>query len=78
MVTWKLDGQTYDLGNTIQNANTHNINSTLNMNKFYKYIGLTKKPVTTCSELQTPAGSASRSRIKIMTAQVKRKSQTVH
>ncbi|WP_240911231.1 T9SS outer membrane translocon Sov/SprA [Yeosuana marina] len=40
----ELDGQTYDLGNTIQNANTHNINTTLDMNKLYKYIGLTKKP----------------------------------
>ncbi len=40
----QLDGQTYDLGNTIQNANTHNINTTLDMKKLYKYIGLTKKP----------------------------------
>jgi cell surface protein SprA len=43
----ELDGQTYDLGNTIQNANTHNLNTTLDMNKLYKYIGLTKKPITT-------------------------------
>ena len=35
----------YDLGNSIQNANTHNINSTLNMDNLYKYIGLVKKPV---------------------------------
>ncbi len=42
----ELDGQTYDLGNTIQNANTHNLNTTLDMNKLYKYIGLTKKSVT--------------------------------
>ncbi|MFD1616485.1 T9SS outer membrane translocon Sov/SprA [Gelatiniphilus marinus] len=31
--------------NTIQNANTHNINSTLDMKKLYRYIGLVKKPV---------------------------------
>ncbi len=37
-----LDGQTYDLGNSISNANTHNINSVLDMQKFYRYIGLTK------------------------------------
>lgn len=43
----ELDGQTYDLGNTIQNANTHNLNTTLDMNKLYKYIGLTKKPIST-------------------------------
>ena len=35
---------TYNLGNSIQNANTHNLNSTLNMENFYKYIGLVKKP----------------------------------
>ena len=29
-----LNGQTYDLGNTISNANTHNLNSSLDMNKF--------------------------------------------
>ena len=37
-----LDGQTYDLGNSISNANTHNINSVLDMQKFYRYLGLTK------------------------------------
>lgn len=34
--------QTYNLGNTIQNASTHQINSNLDMNGFYRYIGLTK------------------------------------
>lgn len=38
-----IDGETYDLGNTISNANTHNINATLDMQKLYRYIGLTKK-----------------------------------
>lgn len=40
----ELDGETYNLGNTIQNANTHNINASLDMEKLYKYIGLVKKP----------------------------------
>ncbi|MFC4722514.1 cell surface protein SprA [Geojedonia litorea] len=35
---------TYNLGNSIQNANTHNINSTLNMENLYRYLGLVKKP----------------------------------
>ena len=35
-----LNGNSYDLGNTISNANTHNINGTFDMTKFYKYIGL--------------------------------------
>lgn len=33
----------YNLGNSVQNANTHNINSTLNMDNLYKYVGLVKK-----------------------------------
>nr|WP_223270830.1 cell surface protein SprA [Subsaximicrobium wynnwilliamsii] len=37
---------TYNLGNAIQNANTHNINSTLNMETLYKHIGLVKKRKT--------------------------------
>lgn len=37
------DGITYDLGNSISNGNTHNINSTLDMNKLYKYIGISKR-----------------------------------
>lgn len=32
----------YDLGNTIQNSNVHQINSVLDMNNFYRYIKLTK------------------------------------
>lgn len=31
--------------NTIQNSNVHNLNTTLDMKKLYKYIGLVKKPV---------------------------------
>jgi cell surface protein SprA len=39
------DGVVYNLGNLIQNNNTHGLNSTLNLDEFYKYIGLTaKKP----------------------------------
>ena len=37
-----LNGQVYDLGNTISNANTHNFNGVLDMSKFYRYIGLVK------------------------------------
>ncbi|MFV9552338.1 cell surface protein SprA [Algibacter sp. PT7-4] len=41
----EVDGQTYDLGNTVQNSNVHNINTSLDMTRFYKYIGLVKKPI---------------------------------
>ena len=33
---------TFNLGNSIQNAQTHSINSSLDMNNFYRYVGLTK------------------------------------
>lgn len=39
--------QVYNLGNSVQNASTHRINSSLDMNNFYKYIGLTKKTKNT-------------------------------
>ncbi|WP_081740397.1 T9SS outer membrane translocon Sov/SprA [Aquimarina pacifica] len=32
-----------DLGNTVQNANVHSVNGSLDMNTLYKYVGLTKK-----------------------------------
>lgn len=35
--------QNYNLGNSIQNANTHNINSAFNMETLYRYLGLTRK-----------------------------------
>ncbi len=38
-----IDGETYNLGNTIQNASSHKLNTALNLDSFYKYIGLTKK-----------------------------------
>ena len=37
-----LNGQVYDLGNTISNANTHNFNGILDMSKFYIILGLVK------------------------------------
>lgn len=36
-------GITYDLGNTIQNSGSHRLNTSLSMDSFYKYIGLSKK-----------------------------------
>jgi cell surface protein SprA len=49
---------TYNLGNSVQNANTHNINSTLNMETLYKYVGLVKKPTrkSQTSKRAVPAG----------------------
>lgn len=39
----EIGGVDYNLGNTIQNASSHNLNATFTMDTFYKYIGLTKK-----------------------------------
>ncbi len=38
-----VNGLTYNLGNTIQNNSAHRLNTTLNMDLFYRYIGLTGK-----------------------------------
>lgn len=53
----EVDGQTYDLGNTVQNSNVHNINTSLDMNRFYKYIGLVKKPIRRVRTRTTPGGA---------------------
>ena len=37
-----IDGNSYDLGNTVQNSIAHNLNGTFNMAALYKYLGLTK------------------------------------
>jgi len=42
MQEFSTDTGIYNLGNTIQNANTHKLNTVLNMTLFYKYIGLVK------------------------------------
>ncbi len=55
-VTLPNDPTTYDLGNTIQNSNVHNINSSLDMNRFYKYIGLVKKPIKRVRSRSTSNG----------------------
>ena len=48
----------YNLGNSIQNASTHRINSTLDMNTFYRYVGLTKlKPNSRRSRLRGGSGT---------------------
>jgi len=36
-------GRTFNLGNSVQNAQTHDLNASMDMKRFYKYIGLEKK-----------------------------------
>ena len=37
-----IDGQSYDLGNSISNASQHNFNTSLDMRKLYRYLGIKK------------------------------------
>ncbi len=76
-----LYGQAIGTGeeiNTIQNANTHNINVTLDMKKFYKYIGLVKKPIRTVrTRTKTlPGGPLGAPQTKTTTKKSKNKSIT--
>jgi len=48
-----VNGVVYQLGNTIQNANSHKLNTTLNMDLFYRYVGLTAK-----KKVKTPKPAA--------------------
>lgn len=38
----EIDGQNYNLGNTVQNARSNNLNTSFNMEMLYKYLGLSK------------------------------------
>jgi cell surface protein SprA len=48
----EIDGSSYNLGNTIQNANSNNLNATFNMESFYRYLGLTKSKAQTTSRIK--------------------------
>ena len=45
----EIEGTSYNLGNTIQNANSNNLNTTFNMENLYRYLGLTKSKAQTNS-----------------------------
>ncbi len=49
-----VDGQTYDLGNTIQNSNKHQLNSSIDMTRLYRYVGLVKKTNSTAAKRGVP------------------------
>ncbi len=48
------DGNTYDLGNTIQNSGAHKLSTILTMDTFYKYIGLGKKQAAAPKQVPLP------------------------
>lgn len=51
----EIDGNSYNLGNTVQNASSNNLNATLNMDMLYKYLGLTKNANKTVPKPKTTA-----------------------
>ncbi len=52
----EFEGINYDLGNTIQNAGVHRLNTTFNMETFYKHIGLVKSTQRRPQQPKVPAG----------------------
>jgi cell surface protein SprA len=61
---WQASSQSYieQVGNSIQNSNTHNLSVDLDFNRFYKNIGLTKllskKKKSTSSRIQSTANAS--------------------
>jgi cell surface protein SprA len=51
----EIGSNTYNLGNTIQNANSNNLNATFNMESLYKYLGLTKSNLNGISKSKPTA-----------------------
>ena len=51
----EIEGNSYNLGNTVQNASSNNLNATLNMDMLYKYLGLTKNANKTVPKPKTTA-----------------------
>lgn len=65
------DGVDYNLGNSIQNAGSHKLNTTLSMETFYKYIGLSKqkKQVKTTTSGAPPKPGEKVNNVKAVPAQ---------
>jgi cell surface protein SprA len=49
-----IDGNFYDLGNTVQNAKSTNFNTTFNMETLYKYIGISKGAIKSPPKVMAP------------------------
>ncbi len=56
----EVNGETFDLGNTVQNSNVHNLNTSFDMKRFYKYIGLVKKPIRRVRQRSNPGAAPPR------------------
>ena len=65
-----IGGSNYDLGNTVQNSASHNFNATLNMDTFYKYIGLSKTKMKTGNSPKVAAPKPGEKIVKTNNAEV--------
>ena len=54
-----VNGQTYNLGNSISNANQHNLNTAFDMRKLYRYLGVKQTRRIRSSRVQTSNASRS-------------------
>ena len=54
MTSVETDAGTFNLGNTIQNSGAHKLNTSFNMDGFYRYIGLIKKAKPTKPAANVP------------------------
>ncbi len=73
----KIDGTDYNLGNTVQNASSNNLNATMNMDMLYKYLGLTKNANKTAPKPKVAAPKPGEKIVNTNSNQVPKNSEFV-
>jgi cell surface protein SprA len=69
----EIDGTDYNLGNTVQNARSNNLNASFNMDMLYKYLGISQKSKTTANK---PKAIAPKPGQKVVSTPVKKQAQS--
>ena len=73
----EIEGNSYNLGNTVQNASSHNLNGTFNMDAFYKYLGLTKNTNKPAAKPKTAAPKPGEKVVNTATQQIAKSNEFV-
>lgn len=73
----EIEGNSYNLGNTVQNASSHNLNGTFNMDAFYKYLGLTKNTNKPAAKPKTAAPKPGEKVVNTTTQQIAKSNEFV-
>ena len=73
----EIEGNSYNLGNTVQNASSHNLNGTFNMDAFYKYLGLTKNTNKPAAKPKTAAPKPGEKVVNTATPQIAKSNEFV-